>query len=307
MTASHHQDQLKRFYRVRSPEPSTSEQGFVDYARGEGDLYSSGSEEDDEEEPESDVEEEELALGAQTKRKLPHQLLDEDESDESDEDEDESEDDSHLDIDLSETEDVPGFAEDEEDQEEDDGPTSDPTTRVAAVNLDWDNLRAADLFAVFNSFLKAGSTPGSSAQGALGRLLDVKIYPSQFGKSRMEKEDQAGPGGGIFLSKGKAKSTSHREGLVRAEDLEAVEGNTEDDSGDDDEVDEQDGELEDIDSDDLEDDNRSTEHEDEDGGDDSEEGPAGEDLEIISDVSSERGEEEIDMDQLRQYQLERLR
>lgn len=296
VTSSHQQDQLKRFYRMRSPEPSTSEQGFVDYARGGGELYSSGSEEEDD--TESDVDEDELELG-QAKRKMPHQLLDDmsDSDEDEDEDGDEQEgveddsDGSHLDIDLSETEELPG--EDEDDDVADDGPTIDPTLRIAAVNLDWDNLRASDLFTVFNSFLQAGSKVGTSAQGAIGRLVDVKIYPSEFGKARMEKEDEAGPGGGAFLSrdKGKGKAKPARSGLVRAKDIEEEEESSENDLEEDTDGDESYGEDE------------SGEDEDETGDDNAD----GAGLEIVSDVSSERGEDEIDMDQLRQYQLERLR
>lgn len=63
------------------------------------------------------------------------------------------------------------------------------SSRIAAVNLDWDNIRAADLMAVFCSFLPPG-----------GRLLEVSIYPSQFGKERMEREEMEGPPKEIFAS-----------------------------------------------------------------------------------------------------------
>src|SRR5271154_3441559 len=57
-------------------------------------------------------------------------------------------------------------------------PMGDVTSRIAVVNLDWDNIRATDLMAVFSSFLPA-----------TGRLLKVAIYPSEFGKERMEREE----------------------------------------------------------------------------------------------------------------------
>lgn len=72
----------------------------------------------------------------------------------------------------------------------------DASSRIAAVNLDWDNLRATDLMAVFSSFLPPG-----------GRLLMVSIYPSQFGKERMGREEMEGPPKEIFASL-QGKSTS---------------------------------------------------------------------------------------------------
>lgn len=74
-------------------------------------------------------------------------------------------------------------------QQKGDIPLGDISSRIAVVNLDWDNIRAADLMAVFSSFVPAG-----------GRLLKVSIYPSQFGKERMEREEMEGPPKEIFKS-----------------------------------------------------------------------------------------------------------
>ncbi|GBN23154.1 ESF1, partial [Araneus ventricosus] len=54
--------------------------------------------------------------------------------------------------------------------------------RFAVCNMDWDRIRADDLFTVFNSFKSAGGTINS-----------VKIYPSEFGLKRMEAERLNGP------------------------------------------------------------------------------------------------------------------
>ncbi|KZL82164.1 pre-rrna processing protein [Colletotrichum incanum] len=62
------------------------------------------------------------------------------------------------------------------------------TNRIAIVNLDWDNIKSADLFALFTSFLPSTG----------GRIEKVSIYPSEFGKERMQREELEGPPKEIF-------------------------------------------------------------------------------------------------------------
>ncbi|KAL8815259.1 MAG: hypothetical protein Q9191_008475, partial [Dirinaria sp. TL-2023a] len=69
-------------------------------------------------------------------------------------------------------------------------PMGEVTSRIAIVNLDWDNIRSADLLAVFSSFAPGG-----------GRILKVSIYPSEYGKERMEREEMEGPSKDMFGSK----------------------------------------------------------------------------------------------------------
>jgi hypothetical protein len=69
-------------------------------------------------------------------------------------------------------------------------PMGEVSARIAVVNLDWDNIRAADLFAVFSSFTSSS-----------GKLLEVSVYPSEFGRERMEQEETEGPPKEIFASK----------------------------------------------------------------------------------------------------------
>ena len=97
-----------------------------------------------------------------------------------------SEDDSSSDEDLEEEEEeVFGLLNEEEGP---DGiPKGEVSSRIAVVNLDWDNIRAADLMAVFSSFV-----PSS------GRIHKISIYPSEFGKERMEREEMEGPPKEIF-------------------------------------------------------------------------------------------------------------
>ncbi|KAL8790374.1 MAG: hypothetical protein Q9195_006392 [Heterodermia aff. obscurata] len=65
--------------------------------------------------------------------------------------------------------------------------TGEASRRIAVVNLDWDNIRATDLMVVFSSFVPSG-----------GRILKISIYPSDFGRERMEREDLEGPPKDIF-------------------------------------------------------------------------------------------------------------
>ncbi|CRG90602.1 Pre-rRNA-processing protein esf1 [Talaromyces islandicus] len=74
------------------------------------------------------------------------------------------------------------------DKKQSDVPLGEVTNRIAVVNLDWDNIRAEDLMAVFSSF------------AAGGRISQVSIYPSEFGKERMEREEMEGPPREIFAS-----------------------------------------------------------------------------------------------------------
>ena len=73
--------------------------------------------------------------------------------------------------------------------DDNDVPTGDISARLAAVNMDWDNIRATDIMAVANSFVPAD-----------GRILNVVIYPSEFGMERLQREEIEGPPREIFAS-----------------------------------------------------------------------------------------------------------
>ena len=66
-------------------------------------------------------------------------------------------------------------------------PLGEVTRRIGIVNLDWDNIQATDLMAVFRSFLPP-----------TGRIEEIVIYPSEFGRERMEREEIEGPPKEIF-------------------------------------------------------------------------------------------------------------
>jgi hypothetical protein len=65
-------------------------------------------------------------------------------------------------------------------------PTGEETHRLAVVNLDWDHVKAKDIFMLFDGFKKDGM------------VKSVRIYPSDFGKERMKQEDMSGPPAQVF-------------------------------------------------------------------------------------------------------------
>jgi hypothetical protein len=54
--------------------------------------------------------------------------------------------------------------------------------QLAAMDLDWDHVRAVDIFAALRSFLPAG-----------GAVKCVTVYPSDYGLERMEQDARSGP------------------------------------------------------------------------------------------------------------------
>jgi hypothetical protein len=81
-------------------------------------------------------------------------------------------------------------------------PMGDVSARLAAVNMDWDNIRAIDIMAVADSFVPPE-----------GRILGVVIYPSEFGLERLQREETEGPPREIFAaaSTGKKDITTREE------------------------------------------------------------------------------------------------
>ncbi|EQL01910.1 hypothetical protein G6O67_006239 [Ophiocordyceps sinensis] len=72
------------------------------------------------------------------------------------------------------------------------------TGRLAIVNLDWDHVNSTDLMALFSSFIPPGS----------GRILNISVYPSEFGKERMQQEEVEGPPKSLFKDDPEADSDS---------------------------------------------------------------------------------------------------
>ncbi|KAK6460509.1 hypothetical protein DFJ63DRAFT_232048 [Scheffersomyces coipomensis] len=106
--------------------------------------------------------------------------------------EDEASSESESDSD-SDSEDEVELDEDSEIEVEEGKPEEgEPSSGFAVVNMDWDNLKAVDLMATFVSFVPAG-----------GSIKSITIYPSEFGKEQMQKEEIEGPPRDLFKSKKK--------------------------------------------------------------------------------------------------------
>lgn len=144
-----------------------------------------GSDEESDDEGEGDDEDEDLSKADkfQTKRDPARDGGFSGSSSSEDEDET-SEDDSEAEVDL---------AEETAGQEQTETiPLGEVTRRIAAVNLDWDNIRAMDVMAVSSSFAPKG-----------GKITNVTIYPSEFGRERLQREELEGPPREIFASAGR--------------------------------------------------------------------------------------------------------
>lgn len=90
-------------------------------------------------------------------------------------------------------------------------PMGEVSHRLAVVNLDWDNIRAVDIMAVASSFAPKG-----------GGIESVAIYPSEFGRERMEKEELDGPPREIFASSKRNEEDSSDEDVDEEDDDEKI-------------------------------------------------------------------------------------
>ena len=130
-----------------------------------------------------------------------------------------SDDYSSDDDELDEAEEDEVFGLLDEKEGEDGIPEGEVSSRLAVVNLDWDNIRAVDLMAVFSSFVPTS-----------GRILNVSIYPSEFGKERMEREEMEGPPKEIFGQSG--PRGPHDEHIGRSEEGDQEEADEGDEAED---------------------------------------------------------------------------
>ncbi|KAK1244437.1 hypothetical protein MKX07_003236 [Trichoderma sp. CBMAI-0711] len=91
--------------------------------------------------------------------------------------------------------------------------TGEVTTRLAVVNLDWDHVKSTDLMALFSSFIPANDG---------GKVLNVAIYPSEFGKERMQQEELEGPPRQLFKRGKKDEESDDDESASDSEAEEAA-------------------------------------------------------------------------------------
>ena len=199
------QEDLRRYYRLQDePEKDDEVPLRPDLARGEA-LLESSDEEDNTHSDESD-DGGFVTLGADSSR--PIAVHDED-----------------IEIDLDED----AFADLEAQaanyskahQDEGEGVYIERTCRLAIVNLDWEHVRAHHLYKICASLVSPtapvvrASTSSLSEQASdrkhsgrgeiggqvnvvRGKVLSVRVYPSDFGMQRMEREEKEGPPPEIF-------------------------------------------------------------------------------------------------------------
>ncbi|GMF97831.1 hypothetical protein B5S30_g283 [[Candida] boidinii] len=140
------------------------------------------ADEEDEEEKESE-EEEELTGDALKMYNKARGITDDNEDSDSD---DSSDDDSEQELESEE--------EDDFEIEEAQAPEGEPSSIFAVVNMDWDHIKAVDLMATFQSFVPTD-----------GKIINISIYPSEYGKERMQREEIEGPLREFFQDKDGSK------------------------------------------------------------------------------------------------------
>ena len=198
LTDTHEEDNLRRFYRLENEDDDEPAPKGLDYARG-GVLLESSDEEDAEEKQDDGSDDDAVVvLGRDVSKPIPV-----------------PEDEVEIDLDESQFADLDAQAEayaklhTQEDRNDDQ--SAEPTRRLAIVNLDWDHVRAVHLYKIFSSLVSpsASSIPPSSrrttknpkdskSRVVRGKVLSVRVYPSEFGKERLAREEVEGPPVEIF-------------------------------------------------------------------------------------------------------------
>ena len=186
---------MRRFYRLKDDDeekPTEAPPSAPDYARGEV-LLESSDEGDKESGPESDNDIDDskpITLGASVPKQPRSESHPSDAEPEIDLDEE-----TYDALDRQAAAYSSKFGKEDDVQQK---PSGKETTRIAVVNLDWDHVRASHLFKIFSSM---GSQGASGSSSGSGRVLNVRVYLSSFGKERMAREEKEGPPPEIFRKK----------------------------------------------------------------------------------------------------------
>ncbi|KAF9270189.1 hypothetical protein L218DRAFT_968885 [Marasmius fiardii PR-910] len=215
LAEDHDEENLRRFYRLENDKHEETGSNVPDYARG-GVLMESSDEDDVPEERDDSDDEDFVTVGQDVSR--PIQVA-EDEEEEVDLDESQ-----FADLDAQAAAYNKTHAE-----PENTGETVDRTNRLAIVHLDWEHVRAVHLFKICSSLVSPtapalASTSKSTISGktqaskgttiARGRVLSVKVYPSEFGKKKMAREEREGPPPELFRKKGQAEGEEINERTI---------------------------------------------------------------------------------------------
>ncbi|KAH6984715.1 hypothetical protein BKA56DRAFT_581474 [Ilyonectria sp. MPI-CAGE-AT-0026] len=168
--------------------------------REEGEEDEDEDEDEDEEDDEEKDENEDIEVDADdvVQRELlaAHAKLDpargggfassDSDSDDSDSDEEEGG------VDTEKKGDMQRFQDEQADAE-----VGEVTNRIAIVNLDWDHVKSADLMALFSSFIPTSG----------GRIEKISVFPSEFGKERMQQEEVEGPPKALFKDEARTEDS----------------------------------------------------------------------------------------------------
>uniref|UniRef100_A0A182NL65 Uncharacterized protein n=1 Tax=Anopheles dirus TaxID=7168 RepID=A0A182NL65_9DIPT len=175
-------DMLRKFYHLESDEEDeqeTQREREREERAMEGRAGSSGAESDAEEGLKLTEAEKKVALSSKVKKRLTDMNVDfargegmlgsDSSSDEGGSDGEGEEDDVYIEHVWGE---IDGDAE----------RTDESTKRLAVCHMDWDRIRAVDVLVLLSSFLPPGSA-----------IKSVTIYPSEYGKQRLQEEEARGP------------------------------------------------------------------------------------------------------------------